>query len=183
MFWKGEATGEIRGYFDYVHSIAASPDGKTVLTASGALLEGYEVKVWDLTKGKQIKEFKGLSSTGGQVAISPDGRHAVSGGGNLKFWDLMTGHLIWTSEACSWPCSSIAFSNDGKTVLAGCGAEETDGGSGLFLWDAATGHKIWGEQENLGKWAAALSIAILPDGGTALIGLNGSNYQWQNFTI
>jgi WD40 repeat protein len=59
------------------------------------------------------------------VAISPDGRRAVTGGedGRVRLWEIETGTCVATIEAHSGPVNSVAFSPDGLRALSGEGAE------------------------------------------------------------
>jgi len=77
----------------------------------------------------------GHSGSVDSVAISPDGRLALSGSRDvtLKLWNLATGKLLRTFEANSDAVMSVAFSPDGRTVLSG----SYDGK--LKLWDATAG--------------------------------------------
>jgi len=47
------------------------------------------VRVWDLRTGKLRQTLRGHTAAVISLAISPDGRRAVSGSKNeLKFWEL-----------------------------------------------------------------------------------------------
>src|SRR5262245_66173769 len=77
-----------KGPKNNIDVLAVSPDGKT-LVAGGSYGAGGELKLWDLTTGKERPGFKGGDqwATGG--AFSPDGKTlAASGplrdGGDVK---------------------------------------------------------------------------------------------------
>src|ERR1700674_1925722 len=74
-----------------VYSVAFSPDGTRVITASG------DTKLWDATTGRLLRTFNGQSP----VAFSRDGTRILSvgqapDGGAVKLWDAETGVLLRT---------------------------------------------------------------------------------------
>ena len=54
--------------------VAWAPDGKSLASAS----YDQTVRLWDVEKGGQIQELYGYSGSVFTVAITPDGRFAVS---------------------------------------------------------------------------------------------------------
>jgi hypothetical protein len=108
------------------------------------------------------------------VALSPDGRLALSGGqdGTVQLWETTTG-----KDLASFPhkeqVRGVAFSPDGKLALSAHGGEWLDGkfekdrGAGICLWDV--------EKRQLRQRWAGLSefvqcVAFSPDGRRALSG-------------
>jgi len=78
--------------------------------------------------GQSLRTFTGHSHGVNAVALSPDGRTALSGGGDgtLKLWDVATGKELRTLSAHSIRSffglniiNSVAFSPDGRTALSG----------------------------------------------------------------
>ena len=61
------------------------------------------------------------------MAVSPDGRHAVSGSddGTLAVWDLGTGNRLATITL-DGPIPSVAWHPDGRSIVAG------DAGGNLY---------------------------------------------------
>jgi WD40 repeat protein len=70
--------------------------------------------------GPLIRTLEGHASGVKAVALTPDGRRAVSGSDDntLKVWDLESGSLIasFTGESSMFSC---AVSPDGLTIVAG----------------------------------------------------------------
>ena len=77
-----------------VHAIAVSSEGRYVLTGGGGEKEPPLdtpdcLVLWDLVKGKMIKKFSADDVMGLNVAISPDGHFAASGGSkDIVIWEL-----------------------------------------------------------------------------------------------
>ena len=51
------------------------------------------MRIWDLETGQTLTTLQGHTDTVSAVAITPDGRRAVSGSEDrtLRVWDLQTG--------------------------------------------------------------------------------------------
>jgi WD40 repeat protein len=147
-----------------VRSVAFSPDGKTVASASnpGTLI------LWDVASGKGVKELSAHQAGYNAVAFSPDGKTLAAGvalpwppgtnpmdpnsrpllPGEVQLWDMASGKL---TAQFSTQCYvvAVAFSPDGKTVAALSGrVTPAPAGVGplwclserLQLWDVATGN-------------------------------------------
>ena len=56
------------------------------------------VKVWDLTSGQELRTLAGHTDEVRSVAVSADGRLALSGSSDrtVKVWDLETGQCLAT---------------------------------------------------------------------------------------
>lgn len=178
-----------------VDALAVSPDGRRVLSAQGTW---YTLKLWDLSTGACVWTVEGLrprwsrlpsgwtgeghTATINSVAISPDGRLGLSGGGNwswsaasedrllhpshtrtLKLWDLSTGVCLRTFEVHEEKVNSVAFSPDGRLSLSG--SEDKT----LKLWDLSTGSC----QQTFRTEYGVDTTAISPDGRFILSGHYG----------
>jgi tricorn protease-like protein len=115
------------GHSSFVSSLAISADGRLALTGS----DDRSMILWDVESGSKIKELL-LERNVRSVAISPDGKSAVSAADTLKLWDLATGQALreFKGSARSY---HVAYSPDGRTVLS----DHSD--NSLKLWDLATG--------------------------------------------
>jgi WD40 repeat protein len=120
-----------------------SPDGKLVLSSS----QDKTMKLWDVATGRELRTFSGPRRRVVAVAISRDGRFAVSNDedekNHLKVWDLSSGALIRSFGAYSngWRHRCVVLTNDGKYVLS---IVDTTVG----VWDVATGKEVRTFQEN-----------------------------------
>jgi RNA polymerase sigma factor (sigma-70 family) len=142
--------------------LTTAPDGRTLLLSSA---EG--VRVWDLTKGKELRS---LAGAGEEVVVAPDGKSILTNNGALQRWDLATGKPLYPDnfeQGHIGEVTAIAFSADGKRLVSGSG----DGS--VRLWDVTTGKplRVWRAHEarrpvRLWRWikAGVTAVDISPDG-------------------
>jgi WD40 repeat protein len=127
--------------------IAFSPDGKRALVGSGDAFGGTDARslvLWDIETAQEIRRFEGHRSILRSVALSPDGRMALSGSqadfddyeDDLFLWDVATGEQIRRFDY-DRDTTSIVFSADGKRALTGSAWLKN-----LTLWDVASGQEI-----------------------------------------
>src|SRR5262249_45143811 len=70
--------------------LSLSSDAKLALSANSG---DNGITVWDVTTGKQVRVLQGHTNMVSGVAISPDGKRALSSGtdGTVRLWDVTTG--------------------------------------------------------------------------------------------
>lgn len=93
------------------------------------------------------------------VALSPDGRFAVSGGrdGMIKLWDVGSGKEIRTFKGNNEEVSCIAISPDSRFAVIGNEMYSHN----VQLWDISTGKLV---RTFLGWQERVTSVAFSPDG-------------------
>jgi WD40 repeat protein len=149
------------------NAVAFSPDGKYALVGSGDTFGGSDAKsliLWNVETGEEIHRFEGHRSIIRSVALSSDGRMALSGsqgdfGDDLLLWDVETGQKIRRFDNDE-DVTSIVFSADGSLALTGSAFY-----SNLTLWDVATGEQI---RRFEGPVALVFDVAFGPDEKTVL---------------
>jgi len=108
----------------WVRAVVISHDNRRVLTAGDDRL----VHLWDVDTGKELKQLKGHKALINSVAISPDGRFALSGGGGLnaedeedfsiRLWDLEAGKELHRFDGHKDVVSQVIWLPDGKHALS-----------------------------------------------------------------
>ncbi len=163
----GKEVGEaIKWWERDLRFIAFSPDAGELLTVS----ENGRCSVWDPATGKERRRPEmGRHGAGRSLAISADGKTLVTGGLDLRLWDLATGKERHPER--SRRNFLLALSPDGATVATG------DGEGSLRLWDGKTGklrHTIGGNLHTLPE------AAFSPDGKVVAAWLpDRSVRQWE----
>ncbi|MDX2228423.1 MAG: hypothetical protein NW220_02205 [Leptolyngbyaceae cyanobacterium bins.349] len=147
---------QLLGHEDMINSVAFSPDGKRIVSAS----EDTTLRLWHTTTGKPIGQpLKGHQEWISSVAFSPDGKCIVSASGDktLRLWDGMTGKPIGQplKGHQEW-ISSVAFSPDGQRIVSASGDKT------LRLWDGMTGKPIG--QPLQGHQSEIWFVVFSPDG-------------------
>ncbi|MHC5765361.1 MAG: WD40 repeat domain-containing protein [Nostoc sp.] len=84
--YNTQERNRLEGHSSAVYSVAFSPDGKTIASAS----DDKTVKVWDAVTAKEITSFKGHSERVWGVAFSPDGKTIASASSDktVKVWKV-----------------------------------------------------------------------------------------------
>lgn len=142
----------LSGHSKSVASIAYNPNGKILVSGS------YDntVKLWNLTKNKEIRTFKGHSAWVAAVAITPNNKNLVSSSydNTIKLWNMVNGQQIRTFKGHSDSVGALLVTKDGKTIISGS-FDRT-----IKLWNLDNGEEI---RTLTGHSLKVSSIAISPD--------------------
>ncbi|MCE5208119.1 MAG: WD40 repeat domain-containing protein [Chloroflexi bacterium] len=108
--------------------VAVSSDGKTFLNSGIDSKVNYQIRLWDVTRGRFLTGLQGLPGEVFDLDFSPDGQYVaalatrVSGGLRgmqyLYLWRVSDGALLDTVDL-SLDTSTYAFLENGSTILAG----------------------------------------------------------------
>ena len=118
---------------------AAAPDDRLLIRT----IEGHSRHVW-------------------RVAMTPDGRRAISGSADktARVWDLRTGKLQATLEHSN-VVQSVAISPDGRFALTGAGSLIFGlGDNAAMLWSLETNQQV---RSFLGHTGPVKAVAFVPD--------------------
>jgi WD40 repeat protein len=162
----GQEKASFKGHADCVQSLAFSPDGKRLASAS----KDRTVQVWDTQTWEEVFTFRGHTRPVYSVVFSPDGKRLASASFDktVRIWDAQTGQEVltlkgFTSSAYSDLASiainpdggRLAYSPDGKR-LASAFIEKA-----VRVWDTETGQEIL-TLKGHADWLR--SVAFSPDG-------------------
>ena len=168
---SGKEVAYLRGPRGPNAAAAATPSGD-YLVAGGA---DMKVRLYEVATGDPLREFPAPTRIY-CVALTPDGRHALGGGGtvqmqdgkpvkqggqllftdcHVRVWDAQTGKEVCRFEGHEHIPQRVIVSPDGRRALSG----SSDGR--VFLWDVLTGREV--RRFELGR-VGVQSLAFSPDG-------------------
>ena len=115
----GRVFGQDRGYTydEYsVFHIAFTPDGKRIVSAAN-----NHLTIRDADTGAELGIGRGHEGYVQSLAVSPDGKFAVTGGldHTIRCWEIPTGREVARWEAHDSAVTALAFSPDGATLVSG----------------------------------------------------------------
>ena len=113
--------------------------------------------------GRCVRVFEGHREAVLALAVSLDGRYAVSGSadGTVRLWNLATGQCLQVLKGHRLEVGAVALTPDGRYALSGSGDKT------LRVWDLRTGQCL---QVATGHRADVTAIAVTPDGRHAISG-------------
>lgn len=153
---RGQA---LRGHTDSVDTVAWSPDGNWVATAS----DDHTCAVWDTATGQRLKVLEGHTNIVYSIAWSPDGSRVATAASDktCAIWDAAMGERLMVFGDNMQLVRSIAWSPDSSRVATGSRT-----GTGA-IWDAATGQRLKVLEEQV------RSVTWSPDGSRVATGSLG----------
>jgi WD40 repeat protein/serine/threonine protein kinase len=155
---------------DAVLSLALSHDGKQVLTtcADGG------VRAFDLATAKEVRQLPVNDGLVNSVALSPDGRWAITVGGDshrVRLWDWSTGREVTQTVGKGSPAPFLDSGRTGGLVWSAAFAPDsasvvTVGGSEATLWSVPTGRQLL----NFSPHATVASAGFSPNAQRVVTG-------------
>ena len=144
---------------DLVNSVAFSPDGQTLATASS----DRTIRLWDTHASEHKTLLIGHTDIVNRIAFSPDGQTLASASPDttIRLWDTRTGEHKTSLRAHSGfgyiGFYSVAFSPDGQTLAAGGDYSDPS----IQMWDLHNEENI---RTFTGHTERIMSVAFSPDG-------------------
>jgi WD40 repeat protein/3',5'-cyclic AMP phosphodiesterase CpdA len=143
----------LAGHSDELNSVAFSPEGSLLATAS----DDRTARIWDLTTGTTRTVLYGHGARVRAVAFSPDRSllATASDDRSARIWDIATGTSRTTLNGHGAGLTAVAFAPDGSLLATASG----DGTA--RIWDVAAGTT---RATLKGHDAGVGAVAFSPDG-------------------
>lgn len=124
----------ISRYIGFRDNIKISPDEKYIVKGH----YGNVAQLWDLTKGRVIRTFKGHDKAVICYEFSKDGKYLFTGSGDrtAKMWEVATGKELKTFKGHRELIFEIAVSENGKYLATG------GWDASAIVWDIESGEII-----------------------------------------
>jgi tRNA A-37 threonylcarbamoyl transferase component Bud32 len=159
-----------------IYRLQATKDGKPikneVVTISRGKKQVVSVRLEATPVVGEIRRFEGHIEPVHALAVSRDGRRAITGGWDktVRVWDLDKGRETrsWSvrdlTRRANHAIYAVALSPNKKFALAGSRQ------GAVWLWDVETGQEQWRHDIPLVNTVGVTSVAFSPDGQSALVG-------------
>ncbi len=160
------------GYAYNVKSVAVTPDGKQIISAS----DGKSLKVWNISDGKLFRTHSGFQTDSGQtrsiqtrlasidcMILTLDGKQAITGSSDntIRIQDISNGVIdrILTGHKGAVTC--LKLTPDGTKLLSGSNDRT------IKLWDISSGKLLNTFQ---GHFSRVTCVTVTPDGKEVVSG-------------
>jgi WD40 repeat protein len=108
-------TVELDGHRMAVKSVAFSPDGRRLVSAS----RDSDVILWDVASASALRRLRGHFGEVSDARFSPDGRWIASAGPrSVGLWRASDGRRIDLLMGPPGPFRAVAFTDDSRTIVA-----------------------------------------------------------------
>jgi WD40 repeat protein/Flp pilus assembly protein TadD len=167
----------LQGHSREVRGVAFSADGRTLVSGSGVVdhgewVYGGEIKLWDVSVGREYAVLRGHQNGVSSIALSANGLilASVDQVQRAKLWDMKTAQAVGTLEGPTGQAMSLALSPDGGLLAVGSVKNV------ITLWDTKAGKVLRALQ---GHTNIVNAVAFSPDGKTLASGsIDGTVRLW-----
>jgi WD40 repeat protein len=156
---------------EYIYTAVFCSDNRILTLGRTSQITSTYACIWDAVNGNELFQIKGHENGISSVAMSPDGKHILTGGFDYKVrvWSSMLNRVVYEIKHPTDTSSitSVIYSPDGKYIaIAGL--------NGIVrIRDAITGREY--REIKAGTAPGNLSVAISPDGKRLLTGCNDND--------
>lgn len=161
----------LSGHSNLIYSLAWSPDGHTLASAS----MDRSIRLWDTVNWKTCRALTGFPPWGKEIAWSPDSQILASGVGDgaIILWEPTLGRKIKEVKGHYQSINSLSWSPDGRTLVS----SSRDGK--VLLWDRSDWRP---SQLSTGHNEAMMMVAWSPDGKHLALGSEKNIFLWNTET-
>jgi len=128
---EGKSLRQLEGHQDLIWSLAFSPDGLLAASAGGndydpagnGFVPGnrdYDVRIWDVSSGKELRRLHGHTDAVNALAFAPDGRRLLSGSSDktVRLWQVGTGRELASFDGHTRGVNGVAFFPSSSRALS-----------------------------------------------------------------
>jgi WD40 repeat protein len=180
----------LKGDSFQIYSMAYTPDSKLAVVGASV-----PFRTWDPLTGKSVRRFEGHSGAISSIALSGDGRRAVTASSDktARVWDPRTGNDLGKPVGHEVAPNSAAISPDGTRGLSAGGGYLLDEKGRLVIkdgayvytdcrvryWDIGTGQEL----HNFTNYTKPVyTVAFAPDGKSGASGDGDGTIRLVSFT-
>jgi len=143
---------------NFITALAFSPDGTMLATAAG--FAESDIRLWEVSTGKEIGRLEGHTSWVGSLVFWPGGKKLASSSADqtIRTWDLASRICTDVLRGHRQEVWRLALLPDNRTLVSGC----KDGV--VCLWDTSVTH----QRKEAISWSAISAWCFAPDSQSVL---------------
>jgi eukaryotic-like serine/threonine-protein kinase len=164
-----------KGLTDIPWAAGFCSDGRVISGGGGVVRDGqfapgsdFTLRVWDAKSGRELKRLDGHREALLCLAVSPDGKTAISGGNEsdkegftIRVWDLQTYKELRHFSKHTGRIVRATFLPNGRHVVSVGGPAGNGKRGEIRLWDAETGEEV---RQFKGHQHEVKGVAVTSDG-------------------